>query len=53
MSEFDIILGMDWLATYRVSIDFQELKATLSDEDGQEMYFYGERNEESINNLNN
>ena len=28
MSEFDIILGMDWLTAYRVVIDFERMRVT-------------------------
>ena len=27
--EFDVILGMDWLSTYRASVDCYEKKVTL------------------------
>ena len=43
MSEFDIILGMDWLTVYRANIDCKDLKVTLKDPKGQEVCFYRER----------
>ena len=49
MLEFDIILGMGWLTTRGASIDSRDLKVTLKDQEGQEVYFYGERlSKESI-----
>ena len=34
MSEFDIILGMDWLMTYRVIIDCERRRVTAYTQDG-------------------
>ena len=43
MSEFDIILEMDWLTTREANIAFRNLMVTLKNEEGQEVCFYGER----------
>jgi len=34
MSEFNIILGMDWLTTHEANIDGRDLKVTLKDPEG-------------------
>ena len=34
MSEFDVILGMDWLTTYRVVIDCEHRRVTAYTQDG-------------------
>ena len=34
MSEFDVILGMDWLTTYRVIIDCERRRVTSYTQDG-------------------
>ena len=34
MSEFDVILGMDWLTTYRVVIDYERRRVTTYTRDG-------------------
>jgi len=44
-SDFDIILGMNWLHTYGAKIDCKDLKATLNDDKGWEVCFYGQREE--------
>jgi len=43
MSEFDVILGMNWLYIYEPKIDCKDLKVILSDEKGREVSFYGQR----------
>ena len=43
MSEFDIILKMDWLTVYGTSIDCKDLKVILKDTEGREVCFYGGR----------
>ena len=43
ISEFDIILGTDWLTIYGENIDYKDLKVTLKDAESQEVCFYGER----------
>ena len=40
LSNFDIILGMNWLCTYRAKIDRKDLKVILNNEKGREGYFY-------------
>ena len=39
MSEFDIILRMDWLITYRVVIDCERRRVTAYTQDGNRMVF--------------
>ena len=34
MSEFDVILGMDWLTVYKVVIDFESRRVTAYTQDG-------------------
>ena len=41
LSDFDIILGMNWLHTYGAKIDCKDLKVILKDENGREVFFYG------------
>jgi len=43
ISEFDIILGTDWLIIYRANIDCKDLKVTLRDVESWEVCFYGGR----------
>ena len=45
MREFDIILVMNCLRTYRAKIYSKDLKVTLNDEKGWEVCFYGQRDE--------
>jgi len=42
-SDFDIILEMSWLFTYKVKIDFEKLKVISRDERGREIYFMGKK----------
>ena len=39
MSEFDVILGMDWLTVYKVVIDFERRRVTAYTQDGTRMVF--------------
>ena len=39
MSEFDVILRMDWLITYRVVIDCERKRVTAYMQDGNRMVF--------------
>ena len=39
MSEFDVILGMDWLTTYRVIIDCERRRVTAYTHDGTRVTF--------------
>ena len=41
LSDFDIVLGMNCLHTYRAKIDCEDLKVVLKDENGGEVFFYG------------
>jgi len=45
--DFDIILGMKWLHTYRAMIDCRDPKVILSDVKDRELCFYGQREEKS------
>ena len=39
MSEFDVILGMDWLTVYKVVIDFESRRVTAYTQDGTRVVF--------------
>ena len=41
MSEFDVILRMDWLIAYRVGIDCERRRVTAYTQDGNRMVFQG------------
>ena len=41
MSEFDVILRMDWLIAYRVVIDCERRRVTAYTQDGNRMVFQG------------
>ena len=41
MSEFDVILGMDWLIAYRIVIDCERRRVTAYTEDGTRVVFQG------------
>ena len=43
MSEFDVILGMDWLTAYRVVIDCESRRVTAYTQDGTRVVFQGTR----------
>ena len=45
MSEFDIILGMDWLTAYRVVIDCERRKVTAYTQDGTRVVFQGDKHD--------
>ena len=45
MSEFDIILGMDWLTAYRVVIDCERRKVTAYTQDGIRVVFQGDKHD--------
>ena len=45
MSEFDVILGMDWLTVYRVVIDCERRKVTAYTQDGTRMVFQRDKND--------
>ena len=41
MSQFDVILGMDWLTVYKVVIDFERRRVTAYTQDGTRVIFQG------------
>ena len=41
MSEFDVILGMDWLISYRIVIDCERRRVTAYTQDGTRVVFQG------------
>ena len=45
MSEFDVILGMDWLTVYRVVIDCERRRVTAYTQDGTRMVFQRDKND--------
>ena len=45
MSEFDIILGMDWLTTYRVVIDCERRRATAYTQDDTRVVFQADKHD--------
>jgi len=47
LSDFDIILGMNWLHAYGAKIDCEDLKIILKDRKGREVSFYGQQEETS------
>ena len=45
MSEFDVILGMDWLTAYWVIIDCEHRRVTAYTQDGTRVVFQGDKHE--------
>ena len=45
MSEFDVILGMDWLTAYRVVIDYERRRVTSYTQDGTRFVFQGDKHD--------
>ena len=45
MSEFDVILGMDWLTAYRVVIDCEHRRVTAYMQDGIRVVFQGDKHD--------
>ena len=43
MSEFDVILGMDWLTDYRVVIDCKRRRVTAYTKDDTRVTFQGDK----------
>ena len=43
MSEFDVILGMNWLTAYRVIIDCERRRVTSYTQDGTRVVFQGDK----------
>ena len=44
-SKFDVILGMDWLITYRIVIDCERRRVTAYTQDGTRMVFQGDKHD--------
>ena len=45
MSEFDFILGMDWLTAYRVVIDCECIRVIVYTQDGTRVVFHGDKHD--------
>ena len=45
MSEFDVILGMDWLTAYRVVINCELRRVTTYTQDGTRVVFQGDKHD--------
>ena len=45
MSEFDVILGMDWLTAHRVVIDCECRRVTTYTHDGMRVTFQGDKHD--------
>ena len=45
MSKFDVILGMDWLTTYRIVIDCEHRRVTAYTLDGTCVMFQGDKHD--------
>ena len=45
MSEFDVILGMDWLTAYRVIIDCERRRVTAYTHDSTRVVFQGDKHD--------
>ena len=45
MSEFDVILGMNWLTAYRVVIDCERRRVTAYTQDGTRVVFQGDKHD--------
>ena len=45
MSEFNVILGMDWLTAYRVFIDCERRRVTAYTQDGTRVVFQGDKHD--------
>ena len=45
MSEFDVIMGMDWLTAYRVFIDCEHRRVTAHMQDGTCVVFQGDKHD--------
>ena len=45
MSEFDVVLGMDWLKAYRVVIDCERRRVTAYTQDGTRVTFQGDKHD--------
>ena len=45
MSEFEVILKMDWLIVYRVIIDYERRRITAYTQDGTRVVFQGDKHD--------
>ena len=45
MSEFNIILGMDWMTSYRVVIDCEHRRVTAYTQDGTHVVLQGDKHD--------
>ena len=45
MSEFDVILWMDWLTSYRVVIDCEHRRVTVYTQDSTRVVFQGDKHD--------
>ena len=45
MSEFDVILGMDWLTAYRIIIDCERRRVTAYTQDDTRVVFQGDKHD--------
>ena len=45
MSEFEVILRMDWLIAYRVVLDYERRRVTAYAQDGNRVVFLGGRHD--------
>ena len=45
MSEFDVILGKDWLTAYKVVIDCERMRVTAYTQDGTRVVFQGDKHD--------
>ena len=45
MSEFEVILGMDWLTAYRVVINCERRRVTAYTQDGTPVVFQGDKHD--------
>ena len=45
MSEFDVILGIDWLTAYKVVIDCERRRVTTYTQDGTRVVFQGDKHD--------
>ena len=45
MSEFNVILGMDWQTAYRVVIDCERMRVTAYTQDGTRVVFQGDKHD--------
>ena len=45
MSEFDVILGMDWMIAYRIVINCERRRVTAYTQDGTRVVFQGDKHD--------